>query len=329
MQIVNSHQNNSAKKIVIIDDSSRESNIKKAAKYLSILAVGGGLGYGTKAIVNIFKNKQHSIVVNGEILEYLRRRFDTKPENWEKSPRYYFIKFLDKLMKYDDNIKDEELMLTLKYLILAVVPTSDSFYEQFFGNIISSILSEIKEQYKDSYFNVLFNIILSEDASIARKFVTRGISDTDFLEENKKEGFKNGIIRWFKILNPFSNNTERSKLPVEQAMKIEKYKNGIKKYFSDLSFNFKKIDFSRYSNEAAKEKIKFEKSEKELDENDLNTIKELYDSTEIDQKIKEGIINQEDSNKNFGGYKLGLLFSDLLLKTTIFQIFGTRQEKNT
>lgn len=324
MQIVNSHQNNSAKKIVIIDDSSRESNIKKAAKYLSVLTVGGALGYGTKAIINIFKNKQHSIVVNGEILEYLRRRFDTKPENWGKSPRYYFIKFLDKLMKYDDNIKDEELMLTLKYLILAVVPTSDSFYEQFFGNIVSSILSEIKEQYKDSYFNVLFDIILSEDASIARKFVTRGISDTDFLEENKKEGFKNGIIRWFKILDPFSNNTERSKLSVEQAMKIEKFKNGIKKYFSDLSFNFKKIDFSRYSNEAAKEKIKIEKNEKELDENDLNTIKELYNSTETDQKIKDDIINQ-----NFGGYKLGLLFTNLLFKTTIFQIFGTRQEKNT
>ena len=326
MQIINGHQNNNAKKIVIIDDSSRESNIKKAAKYLSILAVGGGLGYGTKAIVNIFKNKQHSIVVNGEILEYLRRRFDTKPENWQKSPRYYFIKFLDKLMKYDDNIKDEELILTLKYIILAVVPTSDSFHEQFFGSIVSSILSEIKEKYQDSHFNFLFDIILSENASIARKFVTRGISDTGFLEESKKEGLAEGISRWFKILNPFSNNTERSKLSVEQAMKV---KDGIKKYFSDLSFNFKKMDLSRYSNEADKEKIKFEKSEKELDENDLNTIKELYDSTEIDQKIKKGIINQEDSNQNFDGYKLGLLFSDLLLKTTIFQIFGARQKKNT
>ncbi|MBR0184239.1 MAG: hypothetical protein IJQ10_03710 [Clostridia bacterium] len=321
MQIINNHQNNSAKKIVIIDDSSRESNIKKAAKYLSILAVGGGLGYGTKAIVNIFKNKQHSIVVNGEILEYLRRRFDTKPENWQKSPRYYFIKFLDKLMKYDDNIKDEELILTLKYIILAVVPTSDSFHEQFFGSIVSSILSEIKEKYQDSHFNVLFDIILSENASIARKFVTRGISDTGFLEESKKEGLAEGISRWFKILNPFSNNTERSKLSVEQAMKV---KDGIKKYFSDLSFNLKKMDLSRYSNEAAKEKIKIEKNEKKLDENDLNTIKELYNSTEIDQKIKDDIINQ-----NFGGYKLGLLFSDLLFKTTIFQIFGTRQEKNT
>ena len=167
----------------------------------------------------------------------------------------------------------------------------------------------------------MFDIILSENASIARKFVTRGISDTGFLEESKKEGLAEGISRWFKILNPFSNNTERSKLSVEQAMKV---KDGIKKYFSDLSFNLKKMDLSRYSNEAAKEKIKIEKNEKKLDENDLNTIKELYNSTEIDQKIKDDIINQ-----NFGGYKLGLLFSDLLFKTTIFQIFGTRQEKNT
>ena len=53
------------------------------------------------------------------------------------------------------------------------------------------------------------------------------------------------------------------------------------------------------------------------------------DTVKVTQKIKEGIINQKDPDKNFGGYKLGLLFTNLLFKTTIFQIFGTRQEKNT
>ena len=61
----------------------------------------------------------------------------------------------------------------------------------------------------------------------------------------------------------------------------------------------------------------------------VQPIKELYGSPEISQKIKDGIINQKDEKRNFGDYQLGLLFISLFFKTTIFQIFGAGQEKNT
>ena len=90
------------------------------------------------------------------------------------------------------------------------------------------------------------------------------------------------------------------------------------------------MDFSSYKNiDNPKKEPGLEKNNCHLNENDLKPIKKLYDSPEISQKIKDGIINQKDADGNFGGYQLGLLLINLFFKTTIFQIFGTRQEKNT
>ena len=318
MQIINGHQNNNAKKIVIIDDSSRESNIKKIAKYLSILAVGGGLGYGAKSIVNYFKKNSDSIVNNIEAINFLRKQFNTKPEKWEFSPRYYFIKFLDKLMKYDMNkITDDELTLTLKYLVLSVVPTSNGKDIEFFGSILSEILNILKQGMenesgaKNLFAKTILEYAARGNAALARWLLIDGLIDKDFLE-NKTGFFFNREQRFNYLVNNY-------------IIGNESVKNGIKNYFGDLSCNLKKIDFSSYKSiEAHQDRPELEKNNCRLNENDLKSIKELYYSSETSQKIKDGIINQENQEKNFGGYQLGLLLINLFFKTTIFQIFGTR-----
>jgi len=328
MQIINNHQNNNAKKakkIVIIDDSSKESKIKKIVK--TVLFFGGSVatGYLAKMTVDFFKKSSDNVVSNIEAVKFLRRQFDTKPENWEFSPRYYFIKFLDKLMKYDiSKITDDELTLTLKYLILSVVPTSNNNDIKFFGSILGEVLNILQQGMKNEsgFKNWLaeksLNLASKDNAALARWLLVDGLIDKDFLKS------KSGVLGKPECFNLLVNKFIIGDGDV---------KNGIKKYFDDLSCNLKKMDFSSYKDEDIGTlkggKPELEKNNCHLSENDLKPIKDLYDSPETDQKIKEGIINQKDPDKNFGGYKLGLLFTNLLFKTTIFQIFGTRQEKNT
>ena len=191
MQIINNHQNNNAKKtkkIVIIDDSSKESKIKKIVK--TALFFGGSVatGYVAKMTVDFFKKASDNIVSNIEAMKFLRRQFNTKPEKWEFSPRYYFIKFLDKLMKYDiKKITDDELTLTLKYLVLSVVPTSNGKDIEFFGSILSEILNILKQgmENESGAKNWLAEKILEYaakgNAALARWLLIDGLIDKDFL----------------------------------------------------------------------------------------------------------------------------------------------------
>lgn len=321
MQIINNHQNNSAKKIVIIDDSSKESKIKKIVK--TALFFGGSVatGYVAKMTVDFFKKASDKIVSNIEAMKFLRRQFNTKPEKWEFSPRYYFIKFLDKLMKYDiKKITDDELTLTLKYLVLSVVPTSNGKDIEFFGSILSEILNILKQgmENESGAKNWLAEKILEYaakgNAALARWLLIDGLIDKDFLKN--ESGIRNQEKRFNYLVNNF-------------IIGNESVKGGIKKYFNDLSCNLKKMDFSSYKDIKAPENVKseVEKNNCRLNENDLKPIKKLYDSPEISQKIKDGIINQKDADRNFGGYQLGLLLINLFFKTTIFQIFGAEQTK--
>ncbi len=320
MQIINSHQNNNAKKVLIIDASSKEGRIKTIVKASSLLATGVFGGYVAKTIVNSFKKGSDNIVSNIEAIKFLRRQFNTKPKKWEFSPRYYFIKFLDKLMKYDMNkITDDELTLILKYLVLSVVPTSNDKDMEFFGSILSEILSILKQGIKNKgeAKNWLAEKILEYaakgNAALARWLLIDGLIDKDFLKS--ESGIRNQEKRFNYLVNNF-------------IIGDESVKNGIKNYFGDLSINLKNMDFSSYKNiEAQQDEPELEKNNCRLNEDDLKPIKELYDSSETDQKIKDSIINQEVQDKNFGGYQLGLLLINLFFKTTIFQIFGTSQEK--
>jgi hypothetical protein len=325
MQIINNHQNNNAKKakkIVIIDDSSKESKIKKIVK--TVLFFGGSVatGYLAKMTVDFFKKSSDNVVSNIEAVKFLRRQFDTKPENWEFSPRYYFIKFLDKLMKYDiSKITDDELTLTLKYLVLSVVPTNNDNDIKFFGSILGEVLNILQQGMKNEsgFKNWLaeksLNLASKDNAALARWLLVDGLIDKDFLKN--ESGIRNQEKRFNYLVNNF-------------IIGNESVKGGIKKYFNDLSCNLKKMDFSSYKNiDNPKKEPGLEKNNCHLNENDLKPIKKLYDSPEISQKIKDGIINQKDADGNFGGYQLGLLLINLFFKTTIFQIFGTRQEKNT
>lgn len=326
MQIINNHQNNNAKKakkIVIIDDSSKESNIKKIVK--TVLFFGGSVatGYLAKMTVDFFKKSSDNVVSNIEAIKFLRRQFDTKPKNWEFSPRYYFIKFLDKLMKYDiSKITDDELTLTLKYLILSVVPTNNDNDMKFFGSILSEILNVLqqvmknKSGFKSWFAEKSLGCAAKDNAALAIGFLVNGLVDRDFLKS------KSGVL----------GKTKRFNLLVNKFIIGDgDVKNGIKKYFGDLSSNLKKMDFSNCEDIKTPENVKseVEKNNCRLSDDDLKPIKELYGSPEISQKIKDGIINQKDEKRNFGDYQLGLLFISLFFKTTIFQIFGAGQEKNT
>ena len=331
MQIINNHQNNNAKKakkIVIIDDSSKESKIKKIVK--TALFFGGSVvtGYLAKMTVDFFKKSSDNVVSNIEAIKFLRRQFDTKPKNWEFSPRYYFIKFLDKLMKYDiSKITDDELTLTLKYLILSVVPTNNDNDMKFFGSILSEILNVLGQSTKDRSILEIFKdfkavfgeqslkLVAQGNAALARWFLVDGLVDSNFLKN--KNSLLNQENRFNFLIDKF-------------IIGYENVKDGIKRYFNDLSCNLKKMNFSNYEDiKTPQGRTEPEKNNCCLSDDDLKPIKELYDSPEISQKIKEGIINQEDEKRNFDDYQLGLLFISLFFKTTIFQIFGAGQEKNT
>lgn len=325
MQIINNHQNNNAKKakkIVIIDDSSKESKTEKIVKAALIFGAGGAVGYVTRMTVDFFKKSSDNVVSNIEAIKFLRRQFDTKPKNWEFSPRYYFIKFLDKLMKYDiSKITDDELTLTLKYLILSVVPTNNDNDMKFFGSILSEILNVLqqvmknKSGFKSWFAGKSLNLASKGNAALARWFLVDGLVDRNFLKN------KNSLLdqenRFNFLIDKF-------------IIGYENVKDGIKRYFNDLSCNLKKMDFSNYEDiKTSQGRTEPEKNNCRLSDDDLKPIKELYDSPEISQKIKDGIINQKDEKRNFGDYQLGLLFISLFFKTTIFQIFGAGQEKNT
>ena len=323
MQIINNHQNSNAKKIVIIDDSSKESKTKKIVKAALIFGAGGAVGYVTRMAVDFFKKASDNIVSNIEAMKFLRRQFNTKPEKWEFSPRYYFIKFLDKLMKYDiKKITDDELTLTLKYLILSVVPTSNNNDIKFFGSILGEVLNILQQGMKNEsgFKNWLaeksLNLASKDNAALARWFLVDGLVDRNFLKN------KNSLLNQEKRFNYLIDKF---------IIGYENVKDGIKRYFDDLSCNLKKMDFSNYKDIKTPEEgeLVVEKNNCELSADDLKPIEGLYNGTETDQRIKDGIINQKDQDRNFGGYQLGLLFISLFFKTTIFQIFGARQEKNT
>ena len=290
MQIINNHQNNNAKKakkIVIIDDSSKESKTEKIVKAALIFGAGGAVGYVTRMAVDFFKKSSDNVVSNIEAIKFLRRQFDTKPKNWEFSPRYYFIKFLDKLMKYDiSKITDDELTLTLKYLILSVVPTNNDNDMKFFGSIVptnndndmkffGSILSEIlnvlqqvmknKSGLKSWFAKKSLGCAAKGDAALARWFLVDGLVDSNFLKN------KNGLL----------NQEDRFNFLIDKfIIGYENVKDGIKRYFNDLSCNLKKMDFSNYEDiETSQGRTEPEKNNCRLSDDDLEPIKELYGST--------------------------------------------------
>ena len=300
---------NKENKIIIInktEDSQFLANILK-------ISAGTGLGiFGKVAYDKIYGEDKSGIIVNNDLVSYFRKKFDTKPEDWRFSPRYYFINFLDMLFKYENNnkdnkITDEYITLMVKYGLLAFMPTSKNpIDEQIFGSLVSTILEELN-YYVDFGGVVKWSIKKAgkDNAELARKWGTAGVKDTDFLQAKQDSSmFPPILAKNYKRLNWVVNN-----------LGLTKEKFG--KYFDSISKNL-----VRYMNtvvDKCRDKTPENKlvldvnDDPELSQADKDDIAKLLEDQNIDENIKRLI--------KLNGYQLALIFSNLLIRIAISQSF--------
>lgn len=280
---------NHSKKVIIINDS-RKNAIISTAKYLLLCGGFFTAGYFTKKIIDILSCKDEPIVMNGEITEYLRKRFDSKPKSWTYSPKYYLILLLNNLIKYDsEKVNNNDIMVILKYLILAIMPTEpNSPSEKVFSKIIAELLEEMQIRMPFSFNKIVLNLTQKNDAWIFKKFISSNINDINFLSG--------------------SSNLEKL---IEYLKFNDKKLYG--EYFKIISSILKsKFDIisSKCSKYIVENKPALDVNDSpELCEEDINKIKKLNENNTIDEKIKKII--------EFDSQQLALFFYNILFKSVI------------
>lgn len=315
-------QLNNNKKIIIVNN--KKSNGSQVMANLLKILTGMGLGVGGKiAYGKFFSEDKSGIIVNSDLVSYFRKKFDTKPKSWRFSPRYYFIKFLNMLFKYDSNkTTNEDITLMVKYGLLAFMPTSKNpIDEQMFGSLVSIILQELN-YYSDFGYIVktLIEIAGKDDAKFGRSWGTKDVKDIDFLKL-KPNNSKCPPLGW-------NNNSGRLNWVVS-ILGVKKEKFG--KYFDSISKNL-----VRYMNTVV------DKCRDKTPENKL--VLDVNDDPELSQANKDEIVELIKDNNicenvkrliGLSGYQLALVFSNLIIRIAISQSFEIglaetpkNQEKN-
>lgn len=142
--------------------------------------------------------KESKVVVNAPFLDVLRKMMEHKPCNWTHTRKYYFIKFIDGLMKYNVNGTNQENAETLvRYAMLAFFPKDEEqalTLHELFGSISADKLGDIAENISNDTYGKIANKIKDygdKSTNVFTKlFATAGHLSTVALSKLANFGFK-------------------------------------------------------------------------------------------------------------------------------------------
>lgn len=310
----NNNQNSNNQKIILVKKSN--SPIKSITKSLMLVGAGWGSKYAWDNLIK--KESQESgVIFNGEFLDYFYKRLSTKPNSWTYSPRYYLIKFLNSMINYDSKKStDNDIILILKYLILATLPTTGKTSEEkMFGTILSPILKEFADHMDSDFINnnfyrPLVKLASYKDAKLARWLVFNGINDIKFLQASSNDSTFYSLIHKNSRSNLVLNNINKK----DHGKFLESLSNNLKKHFNT---SIEKVEKSE--NKTPNKKIVFNSSDDpQLIEEDKKKIFNLLKDNNINPDIHRII--------KFDAYQLSVLFFDLIFRMIISQTFDNIQE---